>query len=66
MESVGDKKTFAASGMNSGITYREWLIGQALPGSIKAKTAIDIADQVIALLDKEIEDDREKSEKSVT
>ncbi|NEO88465.1 MAG: hypothetical protein F6J87_30190 [Spirulina sp. SIO3F2] len=52
---------------NEGMNYRQWLIGQAVSGiaqratvsHLAARAAVDIADQVIALLDAEHGDEEE-------
>ena len=60
MKSVGDKRVYSSPGTDFGITYREWLIGQTLANVknnsvLAAQDAIDLADSIIRLLDKEIE-----------
>lgn len=66
MASIGEKPAFPET--ESGMTYREWLIGQALAGICgnsamvmtvvgarqHASTAIELADAMIAKLDKEL------------
>ena len=60
-EKIGGALAFPGAGYNYGMTYREWLIGQALAGAVNsgcevetdAANAIECADAVIRKLAEE-------------
>lgn len=63
---IGSVGAFPSNNCNKGMTYRQWLIGQALSGIAingtiyahqNAKAAIAHADEVIRLLAEEVTDE---------
>lgn len=63
---IGSVGAFPSNNCNKGMTYRQWLIGQALASTsdidikyahLNAKAAIAHADEVIRLLAEEVTDE---------